>query len=200
MGRESQSKWEPARRHDRFNAGTLFYAGTSTFPGTRTMALTGLGTAAPVPAAAIDPATIDFGEVVLGSPSAQKTITLANPGNALLQVSSFGLTGQQAGEFSLAGTCLGGTFPLKIGPNGSCTVVVEFRPQGLEQHTAELRVQHNAAGSPGLVVLTGVGVAATCQPPAPPGRPQNRVCGKRRGPTSLFDIQRRRGWIESVWP
>jgi hypothetical protein len=69
-----------------------------------------------------------------------------------LQVSGLDLTKEQANEFSLTGTCLVGALPIQIGPNGSCTVVVEFAPQGLDLRIAELKVQHNAAGSPSLVV------------------------------------------------
>lgn len=153
----------------------LSYAGASTFPGTQTIALTGLGTVAPAPLALIDPPSIDFGEVARGATSPQRTITVANPGNAPLVVSSLDLTGQHAAEFSLSGTCLAGALPFQVSASGSCNIVVEFSPQGLNFRTADLRIQHNAPANPGLVGLSGYSAAATCAPP-PPTEFQTLAC------------------------
>lgn len=155
----------------------LTYAGSTTFPSTQTVALTGAGTEVLAPAAVVDPATIDFGEVVRDGASAQRIITLANPGNAPLQVSGLDLTGMHAGDFSLAGTCAAGGLPAQVNPGGSCTILAAFLPRGLDLRTAELRVLHNAAGSPGRVALSGVGIAATCAPPQPPAEFQSLACG-----------------------
>ncbi|MBK7470846.1 MAG: choice-of-anchor D domain-containing protein [Betaproteobacteria bacterium] len=154
--------FQPAAGGARNATITLTYAGATTFPSAQAIALSGQGTAPLVPAAAIDPVYIDFGEIVRNATSAPRTIVLANPGTAPLLVGSLSVTGQHAGEFGLSGTCMGAALPLQIGAGGSCTVVVDFTPQGLELRNAELRIQHNAAGSPGLVALTGVGVAPTC--------------------------------------
>jgi hypothetical protein len=67
--------FHPSAAGPRSGTVTLFYAGASTFPGTQTIAVTGLGKIAAAPVASIAPATIDFGEIVRGSTSAPRTIT-----------------------------------------------------------------------------------------------------------------------------
>lgn len=169
--------FQPSASGARSATVTLTYAGATTFPNAQAIALTGLGTVPPpVPVAAIDPVYIDFGEIVRNATSAPRTITLDNPGTAPLLVASLGLIGQHAGEFGLSGTCVGGALPLQISAGGSCTVIVDFTPQGLDLRNAELKIQHNAAGSPGLVALTGVGVVPTCAPPPPPAEFQTLAC------------------------
>lgn len=168
--------FQPSAAGPRSAVVSLSYAGASTFPGTQTIALTGVGAVAAVPVAAIDPGAIDFGEVVQTMSSVKRTITITNPGNAPLQISGMDLTGLQAGEFHLSGSCLEGALPILVLANGSCTVVVEFTPFGTGLRATALKITHNAAGSPGLVVLTGLGVAATCPPPAPPAEFQTLAC------------------------
>ncbi|MBK9609606.1 MAG: choice-of-anchor D domain-containing protein [Betaproteobacteria bacterium] len=183
--------FQPAAGGARNATITLTYAGATTFPSAQAIALSGQGTAPLVPAAAIDPVYIDFGEIVRNATSAPRTIVLANPGTAPLLVGSLSVTGQHAGEFGLSGTCMGAALPLQIGAGGSCTVVVDFTPQGLDLRNAELRIQHNAAGSPGLVALTGVGVAPTCAPPPPPAEFQTLACPAGQAGS----IMQSRAWV-----
>lgn len=153
----------------------FFYAGVSTFPATQTIALTGAASAA-LPAIAIDPTFIDFGEVVRGTSSPARTVVIANPGTVPLQLNALSMIGPEAGEFSIGGTCGSGAAPLQLAANASCTIAIRLTPQGLNARSAQLNVQHNAPGSPSTILLSGIGVVATCAPPAPPTEFQTLAC------------------------
>lgn len=168
--------FRPTATGPRSAAVKLTYAGVATFPAFQTIALTGTGAAAGTPQAAFAPGQIDFGEVTRSMPSPSQSVTLTNPGDAPLHVSGASLSGPQADEFGLSGTCLAGPLPLTLGPGASCAFTLAFTPQGLGVRTAVLNVQHDAAGSPAQVALRGVGLAPTCAPPLPPTEFQTLAC------------------------
>ena len=151
----------------------LFYAGSSTFPAMQTITLTGSASAG-LPAIAIDPTFIDFGEVVRGTSSPSRFVMISNPANVPLQLSALNMIGQDAEEFSVGGTCGGGA--LQLAPGAACTVAIQLTPQGLNLRSVQLKVQHNAAPGSSLIALNGTGVAATCAPPAPPSQFQTLAC------------------------
>ncbi|MEP7084588.1 MAG: choice-of-anchor D domain-containing protein, partial [Betaproteobacteria bacterium] len=153
----------------------LFYGGFSTFPSTQTIVLSGAASAE-LPAIAIDPTFIDFGEVIRGTSSAARYIAIANAGNVPLQISALSLLGQEADEFSIGGTCVASGLPLLLPTNGSCTVAIQLTAQGLNLRTAQLKIQHNAPPGNSLIALNGTAVAATCPPPVPPTEFQTLAC------------------------
>ncbi len=118
---------------------------------------------------------LEFGSVPLGSTSGAKVATLSNVGTLPVGVRTVGISGPQAGDFSIkADTCAGKTLP----PAASCTVSVAFAPKGNGMREATLTVVDSAVGSPHTVVVRG-GVTAvvpghtpvlTVTPPiGPPG-------------------------------
>ncbi|HMC72555.1 MAG TPA: choice-of-anchor D domain-containing protein, partial [Mycobacteriales bacterium] len=104
---------------------------------------------APAPAASLSPTSIGFTAQNVGTSSASQPVTLTNTGNATLNVSSIGVTG----DFTQANAC-----PATIAPSGTCTINVAFSPTAPGTRIGSLSVATNAAGSPHTVLLGGTGV------------------------------------------
>ncbi|HKR01982.1 MAG TPA: choice-of-anchor D domain-containing protein [Pyrinomonadaceae bacterium] len=97
----------------------------------------------------------DFGRVNTGTISPTTTITVSNSGTALLTISNVSLAGVNPGDYQLISTtCTGVTLSSKT----TCTATIRFAPQAIGTRTARLALTDNAAGSPHLVPLTGVGL------------------------------------------
>lgn len=138
-------------------SGTLSIAHSSTLTPI-TIALSGTGTGAvTAPVANIAPATLTLASTPIGSTSAAQSVTVSNTGNAALSISA--ITPSSA-EFVVAGgTCSAGG---SVAAGGSCTVSMALRPVGASgARTGSLSIAHNAAGSPGVVTLSGAATAAT---------------------------------------
>lgn len=97
----------------------------------------------------------DFGRLNTGTLSPTTVITVSNSGTALLTISNVSLTGVNPGDYQLVSTtCAGVTLSSKT----TCTATVRFAPLAIGTRTARLALTDNAAGSPHLVPLTGVGL------------------------------------------
>ena len=121
--------------------------------------LTGTGVAT-APIASVTPQSWSFGSLTVGASGAAQTFQLMNKGSAALSVSSIGLTGTNAADFSIAST--GTTCPLSSGSlpiGGTCNVAVQFAPQTAGSKNASLTFADNAAGSPQQVALSGTATA-----------------------------------------
>ncbi len=115
-----------------------------------TVALTGNGT---VPVAGVSPGALAFGNQMLGTQSAARSVTLSNTGAAPLTF-SLALTGAQAGDFADTHAC-GSSIPA----GGSCSIDLTFLPTGLGARSASLEISSNDPAHPLLVVaLSGVGM------------------------------------------
>lgn len=120
-----------------------------------TVSLSGTGTAPTptAPIATLAPVAVDFGTVLLNTPSATRAVTLTNTGNAPLNLTALNLMGTNAAEFSQTSNCpVGGT--LAVGAN--CTINARFTPAVAGARAATLTVTSNATGSP-MVDLKGTG-------------------------------------------
>jgi hypothetical protein len=130
---------------------------TDNAPGTPQSApLTGTGIAA-APIASINPTSIDFGNVPIGSTGGPATVTVTNTGDANLVITSamIGPNGSDPMDFSLVSDlCSGAT----LAPNASCTVAVLYTPDHAMLDTGQLVFADNAANSPQTVDLSGNGV------------------------------------------
>jgi hypothetical protein len=97
----------------------------------------------------------DFGRLNTGTLSPTTVITVSNSGTANLTISNVSLTGVNPGDYQLVSTtCAGATLSSKT----TCTATIRFTPQAIGTRTARLALTDNAAGSPHLVPLTGVGL------------------------------------------
>jgi hypothetical protein len=118
---------------------------------TQTVNLTGTGTPA-APVAGVSPASLTFGNQLLGTPSASQRVTLSNTGMATLTITSI----TASGDFSQTNNCRG-----SVAPSASCTINVTFTPTATGTRTGTLTITDNnngVAGSTQTVSLTGTGV------------------------------------------
>lgn len=126
--------------------------------GSSSVALSGTGNAVAQATLALSANALDFGAVLTNAP-AQRTLTLTNGGQAALTFSAIGLSGAQAGLFTLGGTCAAAT-PLAVG--ASCTVLVQAQPTSAGAFAASLNLASNASNS-----SVAVGLSGTASAPAP---------------------------------
>ncbi|MFZ0821189.1 MAG: choice-of-anchor D domain-containing protein [Candidatus Acidiferrales bacterium] len=114
------------------------------------IALTGTGTQ---PAITATPATVAFGNVIVGSPNSQ-TIQIKNTGNGTLTISQAAAAGT---GYSISGL----TLPANIVAGGTTTFNVTFAPNAAGAVSGSVSLTNNSATSPLVIPLTGTGVAAT---------------------------------------
>ena len=124
-----------------------------------TIPLSGTGQA-PVKALTISPAAVTFPAVSVTSNDPQ-FLTLTNSGNLPFNISSNTISGPNAGDFTLQGSCVGSYYPAD-GPYlpAGCTIVVLFSPKAVGPRSATLTITDSVPGSPQTVPLTGTGQAA----------------------------------------
>jgi hypothetical protein len=106
------------------------------------------------PTVILSPASLDFGNQVVGTSSAAKPVLITNSGTANLHISSLSITGANAADFSVPATT-----GIDIAAGLSAPVNVTFAPAAAGTRSATLNITDNASGSPHTVPLTGNGVA-----------------------------------------
>ncbi|HXW15111.1 MAG TPA: choice-of-anchor D domain-containing protein [Terriglobia bacterium] len=94
------------------------------------------------------PSSLSFGGQIVGTTSTAQMVTLANPGQASLTISSIAVSG----DFSETNNCGGA---LTAGAN--CTIAVSFKPTAGGNRTGSVSVTDSASGSPQTVGLSGSG-------------------------------------------
>src|SRR5271157_709151 len=114
----------------------------------QTVSLTGTGVVKPV--ASFSASSLVFGSQPLNTTSSPQTLTLNNSGNASLQISSMGATG----DFSVTNNC-----SAALGAGASCTISVSFTPAAAGTMVGAVNITDNAGDSPQNVALTGTGIA-----------------------------------------
>jgi hypothetical protein len=102
----------------------------------------------------ITPATINVGSVTVGT-SGTQTGTLSATG-ASVTVSSIGLSGTNASEFSISGL----SFPVTVTTSQPVSFTVTFTPGATGAASASASFTSTASNSPSAVTLTGTGTAA----------------------------------------
>jgi trimeric autotransporter adhesin len=109
----------------------------------------------PAPIASVSPSSLTLASTAIGSTSAAQNVTVSNSGSAGLLISSIAASAEFA---VVGGTCsAGGT----VAAGSSCLVSVALVPTGAAgARSGALTVAHNAAGSPGIVGLSGTATAA----------------------------------------
>ncbi len=165
---------------------TLQVSFTPTATGTRTGILSLATSASNIPLIAgltgigaqshlqIAPATLNFGNIAVGSP-AILSFTLTNTGNA--PVTGIALT-TSPGDYSITVPCN----LTSLAPGAACPITVTFTPTAIGPRTATLTITSSATTSPDVVPLTGTGIingtftltvngASTSATTVPAGRP-----------------------------
>lgn len=105
------------------------------------------------PDASVSPVAFNFGDVNVGTPSALKTFTLSNLGDADLIVST--ISSVRAAFKIINDACTGAT----ISPSGNCTFDVVFIPFNQGRLVSKLTIQSNDPDTPALdVIVVGTGI------------------------------------------
>jgi hypothetical protein len=113
-------------------------------------------------AAAFSPASLAFGNQVLSTLSAPKTVTLTNYQAVALNFTSITAPAPYAVGPGSSGTpCVVGT---PVASGASCTLDVKFAPTAAGSAPKSLTVVDDATNSPQTVSLTGTGVSAVTLP------------------------------------
>ena len=107
------------------------------------------------PAVSLNPSSLTFGVVSIGSVSNQQNVTLTNTGSATLAIASI----LPSGDFLQTNNC-----GASVAPGASCTISVTFKPRGIGTRTGAVNITDNAPGSPQSVPLTGTGTAVNLNP------------------------------------
>ena len=149
----------------------VFSAGVTVTPGTAGIAagftlLSGTGVVQTIPQAVLTPSTIAFGNQTSGTTSASQSLTLSNPGNAALSITSISLTGANTAAFTLTNGC-GST----LAAGSTCNLSATFTPSSATAFSAGISVVDSAAGSPQTAPLSGTGTTPpdfTTASPTPP--------------------------------
>jgi hypothetical protein len=114
---------------------------------------TTIGTA-PAPNAALNPSSVAFGGVTVGSTAAAKIVTLSNTGNAPLAISSISLGGPNASVFTIASNSCGAS----LAASGVCNISIAFTPTTTGDKTATLSVADTVGTQ--SVSLAGTGTTS----------------------------------------
>ncbi len=128
---------------------SLAYTGGATI----NIAMSGAGTAPPVAALQITPATLTFGTITLGSTSATQNVVVANTGGAA--ATALALANGDAIHFPVSGNTCGAT----LAASASCTLNVAYAPTAVGTTNAALTLSY-AGGTSLNVAMTGSGSAA----------------------------------------
>jgi hypothetical protein len=109
------------------------------------------------PVATLNPTSLNFGNVSVGTTSPAMNVTLTNTGSATLNITSI----VASSSYGQTNTCAA-----SLGVNQSCTISVTFSPAQTGTVAGTITVTDNASGSPQTVSLTGTGtepiVSLTC--------------------------------------
>lgn len=101
----------------------------------------------PVPDIEVSPSSIDFGTVILGTPSS-KMLFISNTGNHFLNVTT-SLTGSS--DFSILQDCT------SINAGSHCNLHIQFLPSSLGEKTANLTITSNDPDEP-LIEIPNTGI------------------------------------------
>ncbi len=118
--------------------------------GTKTVALSGTGVAAPY---TLSPRSLAFGSVTVGTVSAVQTVTMTNTTTAAVPITSITITGVNHTQFK-KGTACG----LSLAVGASCTIKVNFAPTTTGAMTATLNVNGGGGDGTQTVALSGTGI------------------------------------------
>jgi sugar lactone lactonase YvrE len=129
-------------------------SGGGAAPAPVTITLSGTGIPAAAPQAVLSPNPLAFPGTLVGTPASTMPMTLSNPGNAALTITSISVTGTNASSFGQSNNCGG-----SLAAGATCTITVAFTPGSTGSLTAAISVADNATGSPQSAVITGTGTA-----------------------------------------
>ena len=113
----------------------------------QTVSLSGVGVP---PTITLNPSSLSFGAVAVGTTSAAQTITLTNNGPGPLAISDMTIQGPNASDFLQTNNC-----PASLAASASCTINISFKPSLNAPEFATLTMYDDAVSSPQTVALMG---------------------------------------------
>lgn len=114
------------------------------------------------PRVGASPATVNFGNVLVGTKSAAQTITIANNGSARLDVAAMNIDNAQFQLLSQP--------TLSVQPGQQAPISVQFSPTALGNVAGTLTITSNSLAQPSTTVaLAGTGFRPAPPVPVPPG-------------------------------
>jgi hypothetical protein len=125
--------------------------------------LSGFGAERTAPNIGVTPDRIQFGKQIVGTSSADQTITVTSTGSAVLSIGSIRIEGANPNDFATSSNCV----DRSISPGSRCQIFVNFAPKGpltraaaqASARNATLVIAHNTTGNPGRVTLDGAAIA-----------------------------------------
>jgi uncharacterized protein DUF6801/HYDIN/CFA65/VesB family protein len=120
---------------------------------TASVALMGQSVLAPEPTLAVDPESVSFGSVTVGT-SKDSSVTVSNEGTAALSITGVTVGGANGSEFFESNDCT------NVAPDESCSVDLTFTPAGEGSKSGTLTIQSNDPTNPSLeIALSGTGIS-----------------------------------------
>ena len=119
-------------------------------------------TTLPVPGVSLVPASLDFGDVVVGRSVGPSTVTIVSVGTGDYTISALrdgtcaGPAICSTGSFTCSTSCVEAS-PYR--PGTSCSINATFAPTSLGPQSKSLALCDNAAGSPRTITFTGNGIS-----------------------------------------
>ena len=104
----------------------------------------------------VAPATVAFGQPLVGSESAAKKITVTNNKASALTVSRVHLEGVNAADFAQVNTC-----PASLAAGATCDAWVTFKPSAKGTRKGFLVINDSDPASPHAVALSGTGTVTS---------------------------------------
>jgi hypothetical protein len=120
---------------------------------------TGVAPPPPAPVVTLNPAgTFNLtGSTTQGTTAAPQNLTVSNTGTGPLHVTAIGVSGLNAGDFSVSGSnCLA----TAVAAGASCAIPVTFAPLASGIRTTTLTITDDAANSPQMVTLNATAAPA----------------------------------------
>ena len=111
--------------------------------------ITGTGVTASGPVVTLQPTSLSFSGLAVGSSSMQ-SVTLTNTGTSALTISSIAITGTNASLFTQTNNC-----STSVAATKSCSIAVTFKPTASGSFSASVVITDNASPTQQTVALTG---------------------------------------------
>jgi mono/diheme cytochrome c family protein len=132
--------------------------------------ITGTGTTQATATPALsETGPIVFADTQVGGSAAVHTTTLGNSGNGALKISTLTLSGNQAADFVLGGTCVANA---TVSSGDSCTITTTFKPTAAGARSADLMLVTDG-GAQFHLALNGNGIAVAVSTPTLTVNPQS---------------------------
>ncbi len=122
---------------------------------TLTIAITTLVNA---PVLSLSAPSVEFGPTAVGTSAPSRALTVRNTGNQPLLLASISQIGGSP-DFGFSSDCPLGPPANALAPGATCTINVSFTAAAVGERTGALAIASNAAISPALVLLNGIGTS-----------------------------------------